>query len=516
MMQANEFTLRRTAVPVPVQLPAVTQEQSVELDYVLPDYYPDFFRLLSSSAGAEITEQQLRDGVLDYAMTVRLTVLYCADPEQSAAVQAVHQQLEYRRQFTLPPELSDADVQIRVTAEPSYLNCRAVSGRRMDLRGAVRIRVSLSGVRSREVLTDAEGKYLQSRAAPVTYVSQLLRTEKYFTLSDDITVSPAQPPMLSVLRERITPTVTETRIVAGKMLVKGEADVELLYASQSGIETLHASLPFSQIAEQEGLSDDMPCTVTAECAGHLITPEAEQDGDLRNLHCDMQIRLRCTAVRTESGSFLTDLYSTVHPVTLRREALTLLSAPAPYSETLRMKVTLRTADRILTKVYAAWAEPEEVQTLSGEHGTVIQGMLRCCVMASDEAGVPMSFEQREPFTWELPELPAGAELPPLRVTSCTYTLTGSDSVVMQPELSLSGQMLMPQPAALVTDADIDEAAPLSQDENYALRLYFGQENESVWEIAKRYHTAADAIRAENDLTEDLLPQPRLLLIPTVR
>ena len=516
MMQATEYNLRRETVPVPVQHSGLMQEQSVELDYVLPDYYPDFFRLLSASANAEITGQQLRDGVLDYAMTVRLTVLYCAAPEQSAAVQAVHQQLEYRRQFAIPPELAVADVQAEIAAEPAYLNCRAVSGRRMDLRGAVRIRIRLHGVQSRGVLTAAEGKYLQSRSEPVSDVSQLLHTEKQFSLSDDLTIPPAQPPLLASLRQRITPAVTETRIVAGKMLIKGEAAVDLLYASQNGMETLHAALPFSQIAEQEGIADDMPCIVTAECAGFLITPEAQQDGDLRTLHCDLQISLRCTAVRTASGSFLTDLYSTVHPCEVHREMLPLLSAPVQFSESRRMKMTLRSDDRILTKVYAAWAEPEEVQTIPDETGSTVQGMLHCCVMASDETGVPLMLEQWEPFTWTLPELPAEAVLPPLTVASCTYTLTGSDTVAVQPELSLSGQIMLPQNVSLLTDAEIEANVPLPQEDDYALRLYFGQAQESVWEIAKRYHTAADAIRAENDVPEDVLTQPRLLLIPNVR
>ena len=49
MIQANDLspTLRRETVLTPLKLPESEQEQSIELDYVLPDYYPDFFRLLA-------------------------------------------------------------------------------------------------------------------------------------------------------------------------------------------------------------------------------------------------------------------------------------------------------------------------------------------------------------------------------------------------------------------------------------------------------------------------------------
>ena len=57
MIPINDWSLQRTTVLTPLHLPELTQEQSVELDYVLPDYYPDFFRLLHCTAEAAVTEQ---------------------------------------------------------------------------------------------------------------------------------------------------------------------------------------------------------------------------------------------------------------------------------------------------------------------------------------------------------------------------------------------------------------------------------------------------------------------------
>ena len=58
--------------------------------------------------------------------------------------------------------------------------------------------------------------------------------------------------------------------------------------------------------------------------------------------------------------------------------------------------------------------------------------------------------------------------------------------------------------------------PLPAGTDYAMRLYFGQPEESLWEIAKRCHIAADAIREENDLPEDTLSEAQMLLIPNVK
>ena len=126
-----------------------------------------------------------------------------------------------------------------------------------------------------------------------------------------------------------------------------------------------------------------------------------------------------------------------------------------------------------------------------------------------------SLEQRAPFSWTLPARSPAEGLPPVTVQSCSYTLTGSDSVTLQTELLLSGQVLQQTVCTLLTDAQIDPETRLPDGGQYALRLYFGQAGESLWEIAKRYRTAESAIREENDVPADVLTAPQMLLIPSV-
>ncbi len=514
MIQANDWTLRQETVLTPLKLPDAEQEQSIELDYVLPDYYPDFFRLLSATAETAVIAGQPADGAVPYTLHVTLHVLYCG--AQTESVQALTQQLDYQGRMELPAGAAGAaSLQISVEAEPAYLNCRAVSQRRIDLRGAVRLRMVCTGEQPRTVLSGAEGLHVQTRAEPFSYVSQLLRAQKRFTLSDDVRLSDAQPALLAVLQSQTVLNITETRIVAGKLVIKGEAAVTLLYTAENGIETHSAVLPFSQITEQDGLADDMTCLVTARAAGLTFTPESENNGDIRLLHTDLEIILDCEAVRQTTAALLTDLYSTVHPAEPLTEQVSLLTMPVPVSERFRQKLTLAQPDAVITKVYAAWAEPEALRSAAENGGTVISGNLHGYVLAADAENHPLMLEQRAPFTWTLPQTVFAEMLPPVTVQNCPYTLSGSDSVTLQPELLLSGQALQQMTCNLLTDVQIDPETRLPDGGQYALRLYFGQPEESLWEIAKRYHTAESAIRAENDVPGDRLPAARMLLIPSV-
>ena len=515
-MAAAEFSLRKATALSPLLYPDLIQEQSIELDCVLPDYCPDFFRLLHCTAAAQIISRSLNDSGMSYTLKVRLRVLYCT--ENSPAVCEISQSLEYQKQVSVPQEIAALSPQLLLSAAPAYLNCRAVNHRRLDLRGAVNVRVSFAGTRQTEMLSGAEGSHIYCKTAPLTCISDILHTEKKFTLSEDIRLSDTQPALLSVLREQIDLSVSETRILAGKLIVKGEAAVTLLYSSEQGVETVTAAFPFSQIAEQSGLTDGMPCSVTAELTDLLLTQEAENNGDVRLLHCDLQILLHCTAVRTSETVMLTDLYATDSPLQLQHSQAPLLTAPVSVSETLRLRQVLRSGDAVFTKVYAAWAEPSGTET--AEHtengGIVLSGSLLCCVLGADAENKPVMLEEKLPFTWELPNLLPGQPLPPLRVQSCPYTLSGSDSVTVQPELLLSGNIMQQTDRSVLTDAVPDPEQQPAGSEPFAVRLYFGQPEESLWEIAKRCRTSAEVIREENDVSGETLAQPQMLLIPIIQ
>jgi len=513
-MQANDWTLHRERICIPVRLNSSVQEQSIELDYTLPDYFPDFFRLLHCFAEPRITAQKIADGAVQYTLNVRLTVMYLA--EQSAAVQAVTQTLTFQRSLPLSGDFDAAQCSVRLTPETAYLNCRAVNPRRIDLRGAVRIAAQVCCEQAVEVIGTAEGKYLQTRSEPVSFVSQIMRSEKQFTLSEDITIPETQPAMLSPLREQVRLRVTETRIVAGKLVVKGEADVQILYTSSDGISQITAVFPFSQIMEGEGISEQMPHTVTAVQIDRLLTPEADGSGDLRLLHLDIQIMLYCSFLRSANAELLMDAYSTRLPCEASRTALSLMTAPTTVKESAQMKIQLSQPDAVLTKVYAAWAIPNGMTAELDENGTLmVSGTLRCCVLAADAENRPIMLEKTEAVSWQAESLQVGEELPAAEITSCEYTLNGSDSVSLLVGIACSGEVMQQQQYTLITEIT-EQDADSTPERDYALRLYFGQTGESLWEIAKRYRTAAAAIREENDCAGDTLTAPQMLLIPSVK
>ncbi len=519
MVTSNACKFTRETVCIPMQIPETVQEQSVELDYVLPDYFPDFFRLVHCSAEPTVLQWNCTDGILSYVLCVKLRIWYCA--EQSATVQCVTQRMEYAKQIPLPNGCDCDSVGIQLLPATSYLNCRAINSRRIDVRGAVRIAIYLTAESQKEILCDANGLHTRCRKEPITYLSHVVRAQKLCVLSEEITLADTQPPLLTLLRDAAQVSVTETRCVAGKLVVKGEALVQLLYTAAGGIETMQFAMPFSQIVEPQGIEDTMHCHSRAEIAELTIMPEADANGDIRLLRCELQLRLLCEAMATAISEPVVDLYSTMHPATVQTETIALRGVPVPIRETLRLQARLSRNDTVIDKVYAMWAESKDLHITADAEAQqmLLCGTVQYNVLAADADGEPFLLTECETLSAPLAmnytcgQNQLGA--PMVQIVNCSYTLTAADTVSVQAELQLCGYCTAEQSHTLAVDAQIDGEQRLGRDDRYALRLYFGQEQESLWEIAKGFHTSVEAIREENDCAADVLSAPQMLLIPIV-
>ena len=94
-----EYKLSKENYTVAKTLYDGTVQQSAELDYILPDYCPEIFKVLCVKILPGITKRTLSQGKLEYELTalVRLTYL-----SESGEVSAVEQTLSYGKSLEIP------------------------------------------------------------------------------------------------------------------------------------------------------------------------------------------------------------------------------------------------------------------------------------------------------------------------------------------------------------------------------------------------------------------------------
>ncbi|MBQ8514106.1 MAG: DUF3794 domain-containing protein [Ruminococcus sp.] len=517
-----ECKINREMIPVTETVLDETQEQDVSLDYVLPDYDPEIFRIICCEIQPSVAGYQVSGGRLTYDLRAELRVLYCGG--DSKALQCVTQTMNYSKSLDLPAGREGEPV-FCFYPKADYASCRATGKRRLDVRGAVSVRIRATAQRKQEVISDIFGMEMQLQRKNVTTAAEKRTAVKNLSLSEEITLGASRPAVLGILRCNARAAQGERSIIAGKLVARGEVVADVLYRGEgpgggSAIETMRFTIPYSQIVDMEQIDETFTGTAEVQVISFTVKPASDSSGEMRILQCSAELRLTCTACKTKTVSIVTDAYSTRYLSECTAVPLRVDGAPVPVSELFTCSASIRAGESGAEVVSDLRCHVKNVSMSAqpGQGKLRISGMLCASVLTLDSDGMPVLLEREEAFEEQLPlNLQADDALlyAAAEPADSSYHL-GADGVIsIKCSVRLCGTLYPTTLVQGLTQIQADEEKKIIRDSDCALRLYYGTAGESIWEIAKRCSTKVSAITEENDLSGDTLTQPGMLLIPIV-
>lgn len=509
-----ELNLSRQPVFIQETVLNTTAEQPVEGDLLLPDYCPDMVRILKCTVEPTITQavaggdKLLMDGVA-------VAHIYY----KSEARQVCH--ASFKMPFSKSMELKNAGANPQVTVRPEmgYCNCRVVNQRRIDLRGAVNLHCKVVALREESLVGEAQGMGVCCRHKKMEGTKLLAQGSRPFTLRQDVELGAGKPPIASALRADMLPSQVEVKVIAGKLITKGEMTLHLLYlceGEENHQEAVGLTLPVSQIFDVEGVEEGALCTVSYTVGDCEVQPKPDLDGEARMVSVEATLFANLSVYRTEEMDVITDGYSTKYDCRMQNRTLPFGKALPPVNDTITLKEQLELPEEV-ERIVHLWCKPYGCES-GYEGGTMtLRGKVQVCLFGCDREGSMEYYDRSLDFSYKLETgCPCDWVESDLSVglLSCGYTMAGvgAELTVL---LSVTGTVLCCQKQQVLTDITVDEGHPIPRENSSCLTIYFSEMGESVWDIAKRYNTSPAMILEENALAEEELLGARMLLIPVL-
>lgn len=493
------------------------QEQSIELDYVLPDYYPEIFKLLKCFATPYIVSYNVSGSKLTYELCVYIKV--CYSDEESSVIHVVDQKMMFTKTVELGKICNSPTVSLIPAVD--YLNCRAVNSRRLDIRGAVSVDICVSDECKTEVICDVYGMGIELDKKNVEYPVSRLYAEKMLTVNDDFELGISKSAINNIIYSRASVTSTDKKIIANKAVTKGEISIDMLYTcDENKIESLSFTLPFSQIVDMDGLDDRFECYVDADIVNCEITPRSDGDGNTKVVDCSVSVRLKCTAVRMGSTELVCDEFSTEYETSDQRENVRYNAKPQWINSNFFSVCSVEMGENEIEKVYGVISDVkscnftvcEDKSSLEAE-GTV------CCTVIAGTIGGEILFSDKEySFTYNIPvELTSDECNIDMKAISgsCSYNIGANGNIEVKTEIKLCGSVCCVESSEYIVDIFADENSPISKNSDCTMKLYFCESGEKLWDIAKRFHSSAELIMDENDIDGDNVSSDMMLIIPMI-
>ena len=279
----------------------VKAELPLETEIRISDDLPPVGKLVKCFVHPVVLQRQLQPGRLTLEGYLRCTVFYQSEAEKGLC--QTEQKLPFTRQLELP-ELAFTAWTAVVEGQTEYLNTRAADPRRIEVRGAYGLVVTVHTQCKTEVITALADGGIEQQLRTLQGVRSVAVLDKLVTLEGELVF--AKPPA-AVLDITGNACVGEVKLLAGKAVVKGELRVQCAWRAEgdTALQSQAAALPFQQVIDLEGITEDCHCLCVAEPVGFTLS---QAESAAAQLTANVMLHLR--AWRSYQLQVAVDAFST--------------------------------------------------------------------------------------------------------------------------------------------------------------------------------------------------------------
>ncbi len=487
-------------------------EQSVDCDITLPDYCCDIKSVLCCSVEPGISGVDITGNRITAMGNAVVRLLYVGDDDKITCFEQNYPVSKYVEMSALPQ-----DAAMLVNAKTSYVNCRAVSPRRVDVHGCIAIIFSAVCCENSEVVSAATGEGLQLKQEPMQTCCAVGCVSKLFDMSEVIALSTESGKVKSVIHVNAMPAINETKTVNNKILIKGDLLLTVsLCCEDGGIVKQEHSMPINRIVELEGLNENSICDVKTDVSSLDVKLQADESGEMNRLDAAAVLSVSVYGYKEVVCAFVMDAYSLAGKVNLETNGVCCENLAAVLNETFVLSSPLDFSSNPASKVLDYWCNDLTcVNTYDGEK-LELSGAVTVCVLYADKDNKPCFSKHRLDYrhTKDI-----SAECNELRyephITVSGVAVSGSGNELnARVQFTADGCAFTQNRLVAVTDIALTDDVQEKTDYP-AITVYFGDKGETLWDIAKKYNTTVDAVRRRNNVNTEQLNDSTMLIIPKV-
>lgn len=478
-----------------------TKRSQESAESVVPDTDDDIGRIASVQTALMLKSKDVTTRGVIISGEATAALLYITEDQQKVSF------VRLTKSFTMEYEEADIDPDTVAQVRLSIVNCetRVVNPRKVSV--TFELAGELSCYKQESLTIDsrlpAEGSDgLHARYESTELMLVSAACEKTFGINEQFSFPSGKPAPSRLVSQQIDFSVSDSQLIGSKVIIKGNVNLSLCYLSEEVNYPLRTEFttPFSQIIDigEESMDNcSMNIELTSAYFDIINTISSEKALDVE-LHAVIQLVSRSR----KSLSYVADIYSNKMPV----ECATQSRQFGVVSSVQKLKITsderLSVAEDC-TDVLSAFLSITEISLEQGQ----VKAAVGVDVVYRDSNGLLSSVHRSVNLEGD-----GGGQ----NLRLCAARLC---DVYLRPDGQFIDGHISAEVSCLVCGSiEVRKVGAVSLDEDaaYDLSAYptvtlVRVERESLWELAKTYHSSVEQIRAMNELEEEI--SGRLLLIP---
>jgi len=501
---------------------SVTSQVTLDDDFNVPDTMEDVEQIILDSGEIQIESAKNQGERVAVKGKLNFRVLYRTPGGQ---VMTLAGSIPFGENVNMPG-LSESDY-VQAGWELDDLNVGLINSRKLNVKALVTIKIQAETIYDAEAAADVKfDGSVEVLKKNITVAALGVRRKDTFRIKEVLTISGNKPDVDTLLWQDLRLRGVSTKPLDGKVHIDGELMVFAVYSGETGqvpVQCLEEAIPFSGDIELDESVEEMIPFITVRLVHKSLEVNPDSDGEMREISVDAVMELDMRLYEEEEVELLSDLYA------LDREVIPetgearfdQIAAKNMLKSRIQEKVSLPVGQRILQICHSDGdVKIDEVQVKDGE--LAIDGVLevRLLYLTADDASPVGASTEVLPFHVD-------AEVPGISESSIYQmepgleqiqaVMLGGDSVEIKAVASVDILVLNPARGQVILDIREEPLDTEKLKEMPGIVGYVVQPGDSLWGIARKFHTSVDEIMTANRLeSSEVHPGDKLILVKTVR
>lgn len=514
MLELEKQNLRRN------RLKSQTGTQvTLDDDFIVPDTMSDMAEVILDSGIIQLEPVKVQRERITVRGKLDFHVLY---RKEEGGLQALGGSIPFEEAINVP-DLDEKDY-VSVSWQLEDLNTEMIHSRKLGIKAIVTLEAKAESLYDTEAAVDVRGEddeiHLQVRRERIPAAAIALRRKDTYRLKQDITLPGSKPVIERMLWTEMKLAGCQAKPLDGQIHLEGTLMVFALYeGGESGmVQWVEESIPFSGEVEMQGAAADMIPIIGLKLIHRDLEERPDYDGEMRGLSVDAVIELDVRLYEEQELELLQDLYATNREIVLDTgeavfdQILTRNFGKCRVAE----KVEMETDPRVLQICHSSGSvklDGVEVR----ENELAVDGVLEVKLLyLTDEDARPVQAATRlVPFHYE-------AETPGITEDSIWYlepgleqltaVMAGGGQAELRGVITLDLFVLQPETRQIILQAQVHPVDTEKMKAMPGIVGYLVQPGDSLWDVAKRFHTTEKSILEANELPGDAIKAGDCLIL----
>lgn len=512
-----------------------TMQITLDDDFNVPDSKPDIDSIVKECGNVHIDSVKASGDRAEVTGGLDFALLYIGSRESDGRHLPVKMSgmMEINENVNLAQD-SDSTY-VTCNAKLEDLTVKTINSRKISVKAIVSITVMCEEIADVSIGCEVEeaedSDKVQVMTKCVDYTQLAVNLRDNFRIRESVLLASGKPNIAELIWEDVDVRSLNTRLTDDGMSLNGELCIFIMYLAEDetqSVQWYETTVAFEGTLDINGCNPDMISYVKYNIMSVNVEAKPDYDGENREIAVEMVLDLDVKAYEEKQKDMICDMYSPIKSVQLQTE-------PASFKRLLvRNNSKCRAQDRIKVNDYVnmlqicnctGTAQVDDVTV--EEDGLQVDGaiLINVFYVTSDDNAPMGSIRAAVPFSNKI-QVKTTENMEyniNVMIEQLTAVMTGSSEMEVKGSVSLDTICFEPYTMQAAMECSVD---PYEEEEFLkfpSIIGYIANGEDTLWDIAKKYHTTTDSIRNGNHAVTDRISDEsrvkrgdKLLLVKSAR